>query len=198
MRTGIMGGTFNPPHNAHLLIAELAREQYGLDRVLFITSGDPPHKNDIIEAERRFNMTRLAIEGNKYFADDNFEVKRNSKSYTVRTLEYLKSKYPGDELFFIIGEDSLSDFSKWYMPERILELCALLVFPRTSRETLLGTLKSARDKFGGNIMPINAPVIEISSTDIRERLRKNKTVRYMLPDSVIQYIKQHNLYGEES
>lgn len=196
MKTGIMGGTFNPVHNAHLLIAEIAREEYDLDRVIFITGGNPPHKDGAIPAFHRFNMTRIAIADNEYFFDDNFEVNREEKSYTVNTLEYLKNKYPEDELFFIIGEDSLCDLPGWYMPEKILDMCCLLVFPRTSKETLVGTLKKMTNKFGKNILPISAPVVEISSTDIRERIKDRRTVRYMVPDRVLDYIKEHNLYGE--
>lgn len=193
-RLGIMGGTFNPPHNAHLLIAELAREQYALDRVIFIVGGNPPHKKSEVEAIHRLNMTRLAIEGNGHFTDDDFEVKSDAKSYTVHTLEYLKDKYPSDELFFIIGEDSLADLSKWYMPEKITEMSALLVFPRKSKTTLLGTLKKMRERYGENIFPIDAPVMEISSTNIRGRIKDGKTVRYMLPDKVIGYIEENDLY----
>lgn len=196
MRTGIMGGTFNPVHNAHLLVAETAKEEYGLDRVIFITGGNPPHKSSEVSAKHRFNMTRLAIEGNGSFEDDDFEINRSEKSYTVNTLEYLKNKYPGDELFFIIGEDSLEDLPQWYEPERILEMCSLLVFPRTSHETLLGTLKEMRKKFGNNIFPLSAPIMEISSTDIRKRIRDTKSVKYMLPDKVIEYINNNHLYEE--
>lgn len=196
MRTGIMGGTFNPVHNAHLLIAEMAREEFKLDRIIFMTGGNPPHKSSDVSAVRRFNMTRIAIEGNEHFIDDDFEITRSEKSYTVHTLEYLTEKYPEDELFFIIGEDSLEDLPTWYEPCRILEMCSLLVFPRRSHETLKGTLKIMTEKFGGKILPISAPLIEISSTDIRNRIRDTKSVRYMLPDKVLDYIKKHNLYGE--
>lgn len=194
MRTGIMGGTFNPPHNAHLLIAELAKEQYGLDRIIFITSGNPPHKSDFADAEHRFNMTRLAIAGNGAFLDDSFEIDRKEKSYTVHTLEYLKEKYPSDELFFIIGEDSLKDLPKWYMPDEILKLANLLVFARTSNEGLQRTIETMREKYSENIFPIASPIIEISSTDIRQRIKNGKTVRYMVPDAVLEYIKENGLY----
>ena len=196
MKTGIMGGTFNPVHNAHLLIAEMAREEYGLDRIIFITGGNPPHKTSNVSAEHRFNMTHLAIEDNEYFEDDDFEIRRSEKSYTLHTLKYLKDKYPEDELFFIIGEDSLSDLPKWYKPEEILELCSLLVFARKSHETFSGTLNEMREKYKANIYPISAPIIEISSTDIRNRIRDTKTVRYMLPDKVLAYIKENHLYEE--
>ncbi len=194
MRTGIMGGTFNPVHNAHLMIAELAREEYGLDRVIFITSGNPPHKSALVDARHRFNMTRLAIDGNRTFSDDDFEINRGEKSYTVHTLEYLKNKYPNDKLFFIIGEDSLNDLPKWYEPQRILTMASLLVFPRKSKESLMVTLQEMRKRYGGDILPIDAPVMGISSTDIRKRISDNKTARYMIPDKVLGYIEENGLY----
>lgn len=193
-RLGIMGGTFNPPHNAHLLIAELAREQYALDRVIFIVGGNPPHKKSEVEAIHRLNMTRLAIEGNEHFTDDDFEVKRDTKSYTVHTLEYLKDKYPSDELFFIIGEDSLRDLGKWYRPQEILNMANILVFPRKSQTSLEAEINSVRERFDGGIFEIDAPVMELSSTDIRARIKNGKTVRYMVPDKVIRYIEENGLY----
>lgn len=194
MKIGIMGGTFNPPHNAHLLIAELAREQYGLDRVIFVTGGNPPHKSGAVNAEHRFNMTRLAIAGNDDFTDDRFEIDRTEKSYTVHTLKYLKDAYPSNELFFIIGEDSLNDFGKWYKPREILGMTSLLVFPRKSMTSLTAAIDAARMEYGGGIYPIDAPVLMLSSTDIRERIKNGKTVRYMMPDRVIEYIKENGLY----
>ena len=110
MKIGIMGGTFNPIHNAHLLIAEMAREEYGLDRVIFITDGNPPHKSANVTAKQRFEMTHIAIADNSAFEEDDFEINRSEKSYTVNTLGYLKEKYPNNDLFFIIGEDSLNEF----------------------------------------------------------------------------------------
>ncbi len=194
MNIGIMGGTFDPVHSAHLLIAETARGEFSLDRVIFITGGNPPHKKERTDALDRFCMTRLAIADNPYFTDDDYEIKRAEKSYTLHTLMYLKDKYPSDKLFFIIGEDSLNDLPKWHKPEEILRLCTLLVYARTSRETLTDTIEKTRLKYGGDILPINAPIIEISSTALRERIANGETVRYMLPDNVIEYIKENELY----
>lgn len=194
MRTGIMGGTFNPVHNAHLLIAQKAQAQYGLDRIVFITSGNPPHKKAMTDARHRFNMTRLAISDNSSFVDDDFEVKRAEKSYTLYTLEYLKKKYPEDELFFIIGEDSLEDLPKWYKPDKILALASLLVFPRKSEKSLLNTLDEIKTYFSGEIFPIDAPVTDISSTEIRKRILNGENVREMLPDKVLEYIEENGLY----
>lgn len=194
MKIGIMGGTFNPPHNAHLLIAEFAREQYGLGRVIFITGGNPPHKSGAVSAEHRFVMTRLAIAGNDAFTDDSFEIDRSEKSYTVNTLEYLRGRYPSDELFFIIGEDSLNDFGKWYKPRKILGMASLLVFPRKSMTSLTAAIDAAREEYGDGIYPIDAPVTEFSSTDIRERIKSGRSVKYMVPDNVIEYIGENGLY----
>ena len=166
MKIGIMGGTFNPIHNAHLLIAEMAREEYGLDRVIFITDGNPPHKSANVTAKQRFEMTHIAIADNSAFEE-----------YTVNTLGYLKEKYPNEDLFFIIGEDSLNDFDKWYKPDKILEMCSLLVFPRKSLKSLTETIKAVKEKMNGRIFPVSAPVFRISSTDIRNRVKNGQTVR---------------------
>lgn len=194
MRTGIMGGTFNPVHNAHLLIAQKAQAQYGLNRIIFITSGNPPHKTAMTDARHRFNMTRLAISDNSSFIDDDFEVNRSEKSYTLYTLEYLKKKYPEDELFFIIGEDSLEDLPKWYKPEKILALASVLVFPRKSEKSLLNTISEIKTRFDGDICPIDAPVTDISSTQIRECILNGENVREMLPRKVLGYIEENGLY----
>lgn len=191
-----MGGTFNPVHNAHLLVAEMAMEEYNLDRVIFMTGGDPPHKKKTIDAHHRFQMTHIAIKDSDSFIDDDFEIKSKEKSYTVKTLSYLKEKYPNDELFFIIGEDSLNDLPKWYKPEEILSMCNLLVFPRNKNGALTETLKKIKEQFNGNIFPISAPIVEFSSTNIRQRIRSGKTVKYMIPDAVIDYIKENHLYEE--
>ena len=181
MRTGIMGGTFNPVHNAHLLIAQKAQAQYGLNRIIFITSGNPPHKTAMTDARHRFNMTRLAISDNSSFIDDDFEVNRSKK-------------YPEDELFFIIGEDSLEDLPKWYKPEKILALASVLVFPRKSEKSLLNTISEIKTRFEGDICPIDAPVTDISSTQIRECILNGENVREMLPRKVLGYSEENGLY----
>lgn len=191
-----MGGTFNPVHNAHLIIAENAREEYSLDKVIFITGGNPPHKKSNVTAEHRFNMTRIAIKDNKFFTDDDFEINLSQKSYTVNTLKYLKDKYPYDDLFFIIGEDSLVNFKDWYMPEKILKMCSILVFPRVSHNGLADTIKKVKLHFEGNIMAVHSPIMEISSTDIRKRFKEGRTIKYLVPEGVIEYIKDNHLYKE--
>lgn len=194
MKTGIMGGTFNPIHNAHIKIALSAKKQYCLDRIIFITGGNPPHKTADVTADDRFKMTSLAIKSIEGFEDDDFEVNRTEKSYSLHTFKYLREKYPDDELFFIIGEDSLVDLNKWYKPEEILELCSLLVFPRNSLKTLDEEIKSAMQIYGNKIFPINAPIFDISSTEIRKKLSENKSVDGLIPENVYDYIKRNGLY----
>ena len=170
--------------------------KYGLDRVIFITDGNPPHKSANVTAKQRFEMTHIAIADNSAFEEDDFEINRSEKSYTVNTLGYLKEKYPNNDLFFIIGEDSLNDFDKWYKPDKILEMCSLLVFPRKSLKSLTETIKVVKEKMNGRIFPISAPVFRISSTDIRNRVKNGQTVRYMLPENVRDYINKYHLYKE--
>ena len=131
-KIGIMGGTFNPIHNGHIKIAQAAKSEYHLDKVIFLTSGNPPHKRDeaILDAKIRHIMVKRAISGIDGFEPCDYEVNRTEYSYSVNTLRHFKETMPDDELFFIIGGDSLRDFHKWYQPDEILKLCTLLVYDR--------------------------------------------------------------------
>ena len=193
-KIGIMGGTFNPVHNAHLIMARYAKEQYGLDDIIFMTSGNPPHKKnmDMPDAKVRHEMLKAAIENDADFIADDYEVNLKEYSYSVNTLRHLKKLYPDDSIYFIIGGDSLCDFPKWYKPQEILSLCTLLVYPRkTDTEAVINKTK---EMYGGDIFLINSPEIEISSTEIRKRLAEGKSVRHMIPDSVLEYIRKNKLY----
>ena len=192
MKIGIMGGTFDPIHNAHIIIARFAKEQYKLDRLMFMTGGNPPHKFGVTDKLVRNRMTELGVDGE--FEINTYEIDKEEYSYSLHTLEHFKRTNPNDEIYFIIGEDSLRDISKWYKPQEILKLCTLLVFPRVSMESLNKVIAETKKALDGNILPIDAPVIGISSTQIRERIRDGKGVRHMLPDSVLEYIKENNLY----
>lgn len=198
-KIGIMGGTFNPVHNAHLIMARYAKEQYGLDEVIFMTSGNPPHKRNINmpDAEVRHEMLKAAIGADADFTADDYEVKLKDYSYSVNTLRHFKEIYPGDMIYFIIGEDSLADFPKWYMPEEILKLCTVLVYPRGEGQGIQKKITQIQAMYGGEIYPINSPVMGISSTEIRGRLKSGKTVRHMIPDSVLEYIEKNKLYTED-
>lgn len=195
MKIGIMGGTFNPIHNAHLLIASLAREEYNLDKLIFMTGGNTPHKKtEGAEAEERFEMVSRAVSDNPYFEASDFEIKKEGYSYTVETLLYLKEKYPDAQIYFIVGSDSLDYMEKWYKCEEIFKMCTVLVFARRGFEEIEEKKKELKADFNAEIKNITAPIIEISSSMIRERLRKGKSIKYMVPDIVIDYIKENGLY----
>ena len=193
MRTGIYGGSFNPPHLAHLIVAETMRDQFQLDRVIWMPCFIPPHKDpgQLVSPTHRLEMTRLAIEGNPAFEISDIELTRRGTSYTVDTLSTLRDKYPADDFYLIIGGDSLRDFMTWKSPEKIIEQARLLVFERSAEEMAparAGTLFPDRINFA------EAPLISISSRDIRRRAREGKSIRYLVPDVVSQYIVEHRLY----
>ena len=196
-RIGLMGGTFNPIHNGHLIIATYAKEQYGLDEVWFMTSANPPHKNasEITDASIRHAMVSKAIEGNKDFVPFDYELRRNERSYTVNTLRRLKEEYSETEFYFIVGQDSLHDFPKWYEPQEILKLAKVLVFPRDN-DKLKAEVKQINKLYGGEIGIIDAPLIGISSTEIRKRQGEGLSIRYMIPEEVREYIEENGLYKE--
>lgn len=195
-KIGILGGTFNPIHNAHLLIAEYAWEQFGLDKIWFMTSGNPPHKRDeiIVDKYIRQEMTSLAIENNPHFELFSYEVDKDEYSYTANTLSELRHLYLDTEFYFIIGADSLEMFSTWYEPQTIASSCTLLVFSRKGTEGLDALVKKRKDEYNADIRVIDAPILELSSTEIRSRLRSGKSVRYMSPDNVLQYIYDKKIY----
>ncbi len=192
MKIGIMGGTFDPIHNAHITIAKRAKEQFTLNKVIFMPSGNPPHKSEITDKNIRFDMVKLAIKDEFEISD--YEIKKEEFSYTLNTLKHFHTIYPDDELYFIIGEDSLNDIYKWYKPKEILSMCNLLVFPRISKTDTLQKAQEVMMNLGGNIQIIDAPITQISSTQIRAMLKENKNVDNMLPKEVLKYINENNLY----
>ena len=138
-------------------------------------------------------MTNLAIEDNKDFVPCDYEIRKKGRSYTVDTLKYLNKAYTDRKFYFIVGQDSLHDFPKWYKPEEILSLATVLVFPRNSA-SLEDEAERIRRLYGGDIQIISAPLIGFSSTQIRQRVSEGKSIRYMVPDIVCEYIKKNNLY----
>lgn len=194
MDLGIYGGTFNPPHLAHLIIAETVRDQFGLDRVLWVPSGQPPHKNagDLAAPHHRLAMTRLAVEENPHFAVSEVEVAREGPSYTVDTLDVLQRDYPGAALHLLIGGDSLSQLASWYRPEAILERARLAVYNRPGAD-----LSDVPDRIAARARFAASPLLAISGTEIRARLRRGASIRYLVPEAVRAYIRVHRLYGGE-
>ncbi|QDU07909.1 nicotinate-nucleotide adenylyltransferase [Gimesia aquarii] len=198
MRIGIFGGTFDPVHIAHLLLAEQCREQCDLDEIWFVPAGSPPHKEStgISTGKQRREMLDFAIAGHANFVVKDLELHREGPSYTIETLRQLKTTHPDDEFFLIIGADSVRDLHTWREPESILELATLIGVNRPNIS--LPDLSELTQKFGeivqSKILWTTMPGFEISSTDIRNRIRQNKSVRYMTPRAVEVYIYNNRLY----
>lgn len=195
-RIGIFGGTFNPPHNGHMLVARAAMEQMDLDEMHIMTGGTPPHKDNdnLTPAEIRHEMVKIATGGELGFTADDFEVNKKSYTYTSETLEALLKIHDDWEIYFVIGEDSLKDFSKWHNPKYIASHCTLLVYPRSDPHGLKDIIDENKKKFNADIRRIKAPLYGISSTEIRNRIKEGKSVRYLVPDSIREYIEQKGLY----
>ena len=198
-RIGILGGTFDPIHCGHMIIARSAMEQYKLDEVRFMTGGNPPHKkgSDITPAEVRHGMVKSAVEDEPGFIADDYEVNKETYSYTAETLTALRKKYGDAQLYFIIGEDSLMDLPDWYEPEVILDNCILLVYPRDDTSDTDGLINERRLMLGGDIRKIDAPLFGVSSTEIRERAETGLSIKYLVPERVIKYINEKKLYTKE-
>lgn len=194
MKIGIMGGTFDPIHNAHIITARFAAEQYGIDRMMFMTGGNPPHKSGITDKLIRNHMTELGVDDE--FEVNTYEVEKTDYSYTLHTLLHFKETNPKDVIYFIIGEDSLRDIGKWHKPNEILKLCTLLVFPRTSLSSLKKLIEQTKTELDGEILPVDSPVMELSSTMIRQRIKDGKSVKHMVPDKVLKYIEENGLYKD--
>ena len=201
MKIGILGGTFDPIHLGHLIIAEEAMASLGLDRVLFVPAGDPWMKADtaITPRQHRLAMVLAAVGGNPKFKVSPSEWERFGPSYTVETLEEFQEDYGlQTELFFIIGADALKDFGKWHEPERVLELCTLAVVGRPSQESLdLSALEAILPGIGKRVVMVDDVAIGVSATDIRERVAEGRSIRYLVPAEVETYIQVHGLYKEK-
>ena len=197
-RVGIMGGTFNPIHLGHLIIAEAAYEAYNLDEVLFVPSGVSYMKDqsEILDAKKRVHMTGLAIEDNPHFALSTIEIDRDGNSYSYETLETLRKQNPNTEYFFLVGSDTLFALETWKHPEILLPSCTILVAVRDGvpMEKMQEHAKYLEEKFGGSIKLLTTPNIEISATDIRNRLSQNRNVKYFVPDAVLDFINKYDLY----
>lgn len=202
MRIGIYGGTFDPIHFGHLLLAESAREALRLDRVLFVPARVPPHKQwKVLASEAdRVAMLRLAIRGNRGFHIETFELEQPEVSYTVHTAEYLHGKYPKAKIYLLMGEDMLRTFPDWYEPERICELVTPAVIGRAGHEIRgLGFLRkvTSREKLEEiRASRVPMPAVDFSSTAIREAVSAGKSIRYQTPSRVVTYINSHQLYRE--
>ncbi len=200
MRVGIYGGTFDPIHFGHLILAEQGREQGRLDEVWFVPTAHPPHKEEpgLTRFEQRVEMLALAIAGNPAFRIDELEKERPGPSYTADTLEELRRRHPGQEFLLLVGSDTLLDLPHWYQPHRILEHAGLLVMTRPGSEVLTAEQLRERlhlpERILLRLQVIETPQIDISSRDLRSRVAAGRSLRYFLPRAVECYIHDKRLY----
>ena len=200
-KIGILGGTFNPVHTAHLIIAEAAQEDAGLDDILFVPSGCSYLKDasDIVSAKHRINMTGLAIEDNPHFALSTIEIDRGGNSYTCDTIMELKKRYPDQEYYLIVGADNLFTMEEWKDAEVIFQNAKILAAVRGNkkRADMEKKIAQLKEKYGADIILLDGRQVDISSSAIREKIAAGRSVRYMLPDKVREYILKNHLYEKK-
>ncbi len=195
-RIGIFGGTFDPVHIAHLAMAEWAREDLRLNKVVFIPNRIPPHKTTfaVTSPECRLEMLELATAGNPYFSISTIELDRDGPSYTVDTLRSLRqtSGFADADLFLIIGADNLVEFDQWQSAGEIQKLCVLVVYPRYGVQ-----IEKARSIYSERAIFLKAPLLELASTEIRRRLTAGHSIRYLVPEPVFDYIELSTVYKQK-
>lgn len=197
-KVGILGGTLDPIHLGHLIIAQSAMQELSLEKVVFMPSGNPPHKTGqkVTDAYKRLDMVRLAIDNNDNFVYSDFEMRREGIIYTSDTLELLKSKYKEVEFYFIMGADSLFAIETWHKPEKIFQLCRIVVADRDmSNEKLADRIEYIENKYNIRIFHIDSPFIHISSSYIRDCVKNGISIRYLVCDKVANYIFKNNIYN---
>ena len=197
-KVGIMGGTFNPIHIGHLIIAEKAREQFELDEVLFMPCGMPYMKDtsELLSSNIRAEMVSLAIADNPFFEFSAIEIEKEGRTYTYETLECLKSQNKSNEYYFILGADSLWTIADWKEPERIFANCHILAAIRDNKSThdMEKQINFLHDRFGASIFLLQTGNMEISSSDIRKTVKLGGSIRYFVPEAVYRYIIDNQLY----
>ena len=198
MNIGVLGGTFDPIHIGHLILAEEASVTLGCETVLFIPAGQPwlKNRNDILPVAHRVEMVRRAISGNENFRLSTLEVERPGDSFSVDTMKILSRHYGTTaELFFIVGQDALQMFQHWKNPVRLMQLCQLVVMNRPHSPPLdLAVLERVVPGISRRLIQLRMPDVGVSSTDIRERVARGKSIRYLVPAPVEEYITAHGLY----
>ncbi|GIV08249.1 MAG: putative nicotinate-nucleotide adenylyltransferase [Fimbriimonadales bacterium] len=197
VRIGVLGGTFDPVHYGHLRLAEEAREAMMLERVILIPASVSPFKTVAHHASpaHRLQMLRLAVQDNPYFEVSDIEVRRGGVSYTVDTIATLRQHDSDAAWYLIMGADALGDFPNWHQPEKIAQACTLLVGMRPDYD-LQATLKTLPESIRACVQPIPTAPLNISATELRQRIRAGRSIRYLTPTHVIEYIHQHRLYLE--
>lgn len=201
MKIGIIGGSFDPIHFGHLIMAEFLREYKNLEKIIFVPTGNAPHKKYRIPGEKRIKMVDLAIEANSYFASSNVELINENVSYTVDTIKYLRNICPDPEFYFIIGLDNLFELDTWNNPEDLSQVTKFIVANRISnnrkKSDAIEKCQELNKRFGFDIELVDTPIIEISSSEIRNRIDKGLSIKYLTLDSVIEYIVENELYKSE-
>jgi nicotinate-nucleotide adenylyltransferase len=195
-RLGLLGGTFDPPHYGHLVLAEQARIQLQLDRVLFIPAAQPPHKPvaEVTPIVHRLSMLERAIAGNSFFEISRADIDRAGPHYTVDLLTILREIYLEAEFFFLMGSDSLVDLPRWRDPHRLIQLTWLAVTPRPGYVVHMPLLEQALPGISRRLIWLDAPFLDIASHDLRQRVRQGGSIRYLVPPEVEAYIHAHGLY----
>lgn len=198
-KIGIMGGTFDPIHNGHLSLGKQAYEEYELDEIWYMPTGQPPHKTDhhVTDTQRRCDMTSLGIQDQKAFRLCDLEAQRNGYSYTAKTLDLLRKTYPEHEFYFIIGADSLYEIENWYHPEAVMNQAYLLVARREYEEARRSVEKQIRyltEKYQARIMLLHSRKMDIASEELRGWASVGKSIRAYVPAAVADYIEIHHLY----
>lgn len=187
MKIGILGGTFNPIHIGHLILAEEVREKLSLDKVIFVPAYFPPHKNnsDIISAHQRYEMIKLAIKGNSYFCVSDQEIKRKGYSYTIDTVKDFKESYPTDELYFITGSDLLRYLDEWKDLAEVIKIVSFVVGTRPGYPL---------EKIPSYISTVAIRAVDISAYEVRQCIKEERSFRYLVPEGVFHFINKRKLY----
>jgi len=198
-RVGILGGTFDPPHIGHLVLAEYALSALKLDCVLFVPAADPPHKWRVrVNIDHRLPMIERAIAGNDKFTISRVDVDRPGPHYTVDTIRILQRQNPDAEYFFLMGGDSLHNLPEWHHPEELIALCKLAVMARPGAEVTADLKTSTIPGLAERVVVIDSPMLGFSSTEVADRLETGLSVRYLVPDAVLTYIQENGLYQNGS
>ncbi len=193
MKVGIFGGTFNPPHIGHLIVAEFIREEFELDKIIFVPCASPPHKQNLdylsqlVEPEHRFEMVKIAIKGNPFFEVSDIEIKRGGISYTIDTINQMLERFPSYNFYLLLGVDQFRDFHLWRKPDEIVKKVQLIVFNRPGF-VIFESRFSPFAKFA------TIPNVDISASTIRFRIKSGKSIKYLVPPEVEEYIYQNGLY----
>lgn len=193
---GILGGTFDPPHIGHLILGEYAVEALKLNWLLYVPAADPPHKRDREKTaiEHRLGMLELAIANNDHFCLSRIDIDRPGPHFSLDMVRIVQAKYPDTELYFVMGSDALRDLPTWHRPGELMRLCRFAVMQRPGETISPYMHEDVLPGLGERVIMLKTPVLEISSTEIVNRLREGRSVRYLVPDSVLAYIVQNGLY----